>query len=97
MNPQNFIPRLKEHLLGRLLGHKYNGDEYSFTAQERNGLVLINNRIYKHNTLRVNYTTYDLRRAQDSLNPRTHADFMTLSHEDHDDMDPGKTFPYWFG
>jgi len=97
MNPQNFIPRLKEHLLGRLLGHKYDGNEYSFTAQERNGLVLINNRIYKHNTLRVNYTTYDLRRAQDSLNPRMHADFMTLSHEDHDDMGPGKTFPYWFG
>jgi len=21
---------------------------------------------------------------------------MTLSHEDHDNMDPGKTFPYWF-
>ena len=80
-----------------MLGRQYNGDEHPFTAQERNALIIINNRIYKHNTLRVNYTTYDLQRAQDSLNPRTHADFMTLSHEDQDDMDPGNIFPYWFG
>ena len=80
-----------------MLGREYDSDEHSFTAQECNALVFMNNRIYKHNILRVNYTTYDLRRAQDSLNPRTHADFMTLSHEDLDDMDPRKTFPYWFG
>ena len=96
-NHQNFIPRLKEHLLGRLLGREYDGDKHPFTAQERNALVFMHNRIYKHHILRVNYMTYDLRHAQDSLNPRMHADFMTLSHEDHDDMDPGKKFPYWFG
>jgi len=37
--------------------------------------------------------TYDLRRGQDSLNSRTHANFMTLSHED----DEGDGYPYWFG
>jgi hypothetical protein len=37
---------------------------------------------------------YDLRRAQDMLNPRTNADFMTLSHED--DEEPETKFPYWF-
>jgi len=96
-NHQNFIPWLKEHLLGHLLGREYDSDEHPFTAQERNALIFMHNCIYKHHILRVNYTTYDLRRAQDLLNPRTHADFMTLSHEDHDDMDPGKKFPYWFG
>jgi hypothetical protein len=29
------------------------------------------------------------------LNPRTHADFMTLSHED--DEESQDKFPYWFG
>ena len=43
----------------------------------------------------MNYTTYDLRRAQDTLNPRTHADFMTLSHEDDEELET--KFPYWFG
>lgn len=79
---QNFVPHLKEHLLSHLLGHRYDGDECTFTVQEHNALTLVNNCIYKHNILHVNYTTYDLHRAQDSLNLRTHADFMTLSHED---------------
>ncbi|KAF8810798.1 hypothetical protein BYT27DRAFT_7253415 [Phlegmacium glaucopus] len=38
--------------------------------------------------LRVNYTTYDARRAQDSLNPRTHGDVMVLSRDD--------AHPYWY-
>ena len=82
-------------MLGRLLGRDYDGDEQLFTAQERSGLTFLHNRIYKHSRFRVNYTTYDLRRAQDTLNPRTNADFMTLSHED--DEEPETKFPYWFG
>jgi hypothetical protein len=38
--------------------------------------------------MRVNYTTYDVRRDQDSLNPRTHSDVMVLSQEE--------THPYWY-
>ena len=90
------MPWLKEHLLGRLLGHKYNGDKHSFMAQEHNALIFMHNCIYKHHVLHMNYTTYDLWHAQDSLNPRMHADFMTLLHEDQDNMDPRKIFPYWF-
>lgn len=40
--------------------------------------------------MRVNYTTYDLRREQDTINPRTRADIMVLSHEEE------KTHPYWY-
>lgn len=29
--------------------------------------------------MRVNYTTYDMRRGQDSVNPRTQADIMILA------------------
>lgn len=49
--------------------------------------------------MRVNYTTYDVRRAQDSLNPRTHADFMVLAHEDDEDPSTGSNEPeaYWYG
>ncbi|THU76429.1 hypothetical protein K435DRAFT_813415 [Dendrothele bispora CBS 962.96] len=32
--------------------------------------------------VRINYTTYDLRRNQDSINPRTHPDIMVLSPPD---------------
>jgi hypothetical protein len=65
------------------------------TPEERNQLTFANSRLYKHKTLRVNYTTYDLRRTQDSLNPRIHADFMTLAHEDGDNEH--RKYPYWYG
>lgn len=63
-----------------------------FTAAQRNSIHIINNRIYRHKVLRVNYTTYDLRRAQDSLNPRTRADVMVLAHEDENE----NPHPYWY-
>ena len=37
-----------------------------------------------------NYTTYDLLRDQDSINPLRHLDIMVLSHEDE------KTHLYWY-
>jgi len=81
--------------LARLLGRVYNGDELTFTPAERNTITFVNNRLYKHKVLRVNYTTYDLRRSQDSLNPRPHADFMVLSHEE--DEHGNTDHPYWYG
>jgi hypothetical protein len=36
--------------------------------------------MYKHNIMRINYTAYDTRRAQDIINPNTdHKDIMMLS------------------
>jgi hypothetical protein len=42
-------------------------------------------RLYCHNIMRINYTTYDVRRKQETINPRTpHRDIMVLSDcEDH--------------
>ena len=91
---QDFLPRLKDHILGRLSGAEFDGDEQMFSDDERSSVIFVNNRVYRHKVLRVNYTTYDLRRSQDSLNPRTHADIMVLSHEEPDgDNNP---HPYWY-
>ena len=38
--------------------------------------------MYQHKVLRVNYTWYDMRRDQDSINPRTHPDIMMLAPDD---------------
>lgn len=80
---------MKDHLLGRLRNQPYN--EEPFSDRERNSVHIVNNRIYSSKVLRVNYTTYDVRRDQDSMNPRTHSDVMVLSHED----DPN-AHPYWY-
>lgn len=43
-----------------------------------------------HSTPKVYYTTYDLRREYDTINPRTHCDVMVLSGETR------PQHPYWY-
>ena len=87
---KNFLPRLKDHLLARLRNIAYSGDEHDFSDEDRNSVLITDNKIFEHSILRINYTTYDLRREQDTINPRTRADIMVLSHED------DRTHPYWY-
>ncbi|KAK6985044.1 GLOBIN domain-containing protein [Favolaschia claudopus] len=91
---KNFVLNLKAHLLARLLDLPNDGDEHQFTADELAGVTIEHDRIYTHRLLRVNYTTYDMRRDQDMLNTRAHPDFMALSHEDDD---ASSSHPYWYG
>ena len=67
---------------------------------DRAGVVIVNNRIYRHKVIRINYTTYDMRRAQDSLNPRTQGNIMVLANEPDNGTDSGTTgttaHPYWY-
>jgi hypothetical protein len=64
------------------LGRDFDGDEAIFSDEQRNSVRIINNRIYSAKVLRVNYTTYDMRRDQDSMNPNNHCDVMVISPED---------------
>ena len=59
-----------------------NPNEYS--AEEHGKICIVNNRLYIHKVMRINYTTYDVRLGQDAINPRNHADIMTLSRHDDD-------------
>jgi hypothetical protein len=49
--------------------------------------------IHSMATARFNYTSYDARRMQDIVNPRSHMDIMVLSHED---GTSGAPHPYWY-
>ena len=83
---------MKDHLLGRLLDQEYEGDTYGeFTDEERNTICIAGERIYCCKTLRLNYTTYDVRRDRDTINPRTYPDIMVQSPETGSDAQP-----YWY-
>jgi hypothetical protein len=44
-----------------------------------NTIIIKDDRLYHHNIARFNYTTYDVRRVQDIINPRTsHCNIMVL-------------------
>lgn len=46
------------------------------------GIHFKGDRMYRHNIMRINYTTYDVRRAQDTVNPNTdHRDVILLSSQ----------------
>jgi hypothetical protein len=89
-----FIPKLKDHILGRLLGRDYEGDVYGdseFTDDERNTVRVAGERIYRCKTIQINYTTYDIRRDADTINTRTYPDIMVTSPETGPNAQP-----YWY-
>ena len=45
--------------------------------------------LYRHNIMRINYTTYDARRKHDTINPGTsHRDIMVLNNRENQDDHP---------
>ncbi len=62
-----------------------------FSTVDRQSLIIIGERIYEHKVLRINYTSYDIRREQDIVNPRTGSDIMMFAPEDERDA-----HPYWY-
>lgn len=89
---KNFIRSLKNHILGRLTGLEFDGDDdENFTDEDRNDLRILGSRIFRHYTARINYTTYDMRRAYDTINPRTHPFIMLASPERE-----SNAHPFWY-
>ncbi|KAG6913249.1 hypothetical protein DXG01_008413 [Tephrocybe rancida] len=81
----DFLPKLVDHLLTCLLPNT------DITEEHRGQLIIRDHMIYEHKTLRVNYTTYDNRREQDTINPNRQSDVMFLANEDGEDA-----HPYWY-
>jgi hypothetical protein len=84
---QNFHLKLREHLASRMNADLQNASEQPAELPDPdvdvdvNLIFFKNDLVYKHNVLRINYTTYDVRRAQDSINPHTeHRDIMLLAN-----------------
>jgi hypothetical protein len=85
------MPLLKDHLLARILGNINN--DHTFTDQDRSAIRFQHDRIYKHQTLHINYTSYDMCCLQETVNPYSeHCDIMVLADEE-----PGTdAHPYWY-
>lgn len=89
---QNFISKLRVHLLSRLLGKGLDDDDPRlFTDEERNSVRVINNVIFSVGRLSVNYTTYDVCRDRDTISPGTRPYVMLRSPE----VGIG-VHPYWY-
>lgn len=54
------------------------------------------NRIFKHKTMRVNFTTYDVRRAEDIINPRTRQSNIMVLNPEISTTTPSEAYPFWY-
>ncbi|KAG9091927.1 hypothetical protein FRC06_000322 [Ceratobasidium sp. 370] len=70
-----FTLQLKRHLLACFLGSR---DHPDFSDDKLGQIQFQKGRMYRHRTLRVNYTTYDVVRDQDVINPSTPRCFALL-------------------
>ncbi|CDO74221.1 hypothetical protein BN946_scf184718.g5 [Trametes cinnabarina] len=81
----DFLLLLRHHLVSRLTGNH----EALIPDEWKDHLDIKDDRAYEHKVISFNYSTCDMGRAQDSVNPRTHPDVMLLSDTDDD-------HPYWY-
>ncbi|KAK7679639.1 hypothetical protein QCA50_017351 [Cerrena zonata] len=75
----NFMLKLRNHLVGRLRNPGFVDDGTSYSTEELGQVCILSDRIYDHKTMRLNYTTYDLRQEYDMINLRSRADVMAAS------------------
>lgn len=66
-------------------------EDLGYTDDERNSIRLLKNRVYRLKTVRINYTTYDVRRDYDTINPSAHPFIICQSPE----TQLG-AHPYWY-
>ena len=78
---QDFVIKLKDHLLARVLDKQYDAEPPIFTTKDRNVLYIRNNRIEQQYNMNIYYTTYNLRRGKDRINMRGRSHVMALSQD----------------
>ncbi|KAG1857827.1 hypothetical protein F4604DRAFT_1931350 [Suillus subluteus] len=77
---KDFLLRLKDHILDRV-GTSGPAEVTPHSDHERSSILFKRGRIYHHSLMQLNYTTYDVRRAQDVINPKMpHCNIMLLQH-----------------
>jgi hypothetical protein len=80
---QKFIPNLKRHLLPRIRSAlALDGTIDDSIADNWQAITFKHDQLYRHNIMRVNYTSYDVRRSDDVLHSGTHqSNIMVLNSE----------------
>lgn len=82
---QGFFSRLQQHIVERL------GTSADTGPTSRETISFPKGRFYQHNTIRVNYTTYDIRRARDTINPQSTQKYIMIRNSENN-----VRHPFWY-
>ncbi|KAG2136993.1 hypothetical protein DEU56DRAFT_736901, partial [Suillus clintonianus] len=64
---EDFIPRLKDHLLTRICGITYDGDEHNFSDADCASVLITDNKLFQHSILRNDTGLYSRPTRMDFL------------------------------
>ncbi|THH06868.1 hypothetical protein EW146_g9485 [Bondarzewia mesenterica] len=72
--------------------------ENNEARREHDGVLFKGDCMFKHQILKINYTSYDVRRSQDVIHEGTlHSDIMVLAHQEGQDTpNPAAWHRFWF-
>lgn len=88
---------MQDYIIAKLRGTDKNQKWPQYSDEECQDVFIYKNTVNFNTRLRINYTSYDVRRHQDVINPKLHADFMVLSGDPRNKDAPScMTEPYWF-
>ncbi|TFK28667.1 hypothetical protein FA15DRAFT_584053, partial [Coprinopsis marcescibilis] len=90
---KTFKVDLLDHLLSYFEPLRPHEDDY--TDEQRRRISIVNDIIYEHKTIRIQYSTYNMKTEYNFVNPRTDRCHVMLPCEETDPF--LKPHPYWYG
>lgn len=94
------MPKLKQHLLPRIIAELHekqplNGDaQHEQLGHNAASVLFKQDRIFEHNIMRINYTTYDVRRAQDVLHTSSSQCNIMVLNPDNSNKNQRSSHPF---
>lgn len=94
------MPKLKQHLLPRIIAElqekqPLNGDaQHEQLGHNAASVLFKQDRIFEHNIMRINYTTYDVRRAQDVLHTSSSQCNIMVLNPDNSNQNQRSSHPF---
>ncbi|KLO04861.1 hypothetical protein SCHPADRAFT_840114 [Schizopora paradoxa] len=94
---EEFMPRLRAHVLGQISGKDDVDEDMDFEAADLNRLVFVGDCLYAHPKARINYTTYDLRSDKDIVKPSSNKCYILVAcGEDISEQRKNTDLPFWY-
>lgn len=82
-SPKDFVKRLKNYIARWTLLPDPDITSYEhFTEEHRRHIKIISDTLYRHKTLELTYTTYDMQDGKDKIYQRRYPDVMVLSDDE---------------
>lgn len=79
----------------RLKGIENDDDDLNLTPEDRADVLIDKNRLFEHERLTLNFTTYDMRRRRETIRPKgSTSDIMLLSRDT--DETTKVVSPFWY-